>query len=57
MTLPTIRIVDVQKGNKVIDLDDLTETALGSLIYECESLLDDIKDAHRKEADKVEANL
>lgn len=54
MSLPAIRIVDVQNGNKVMDLDDLTETALGSLVYECESLLDDIKDAHRKEADSDE---
>ena len=54
MSLPAIKIIDVQKGNEVIDMDTLTETALGSLIYECESLLDDLKDAHRKEADNIE---
>lgn len=51
MSFPAIRIVDLHHDNEVIELSDLTETALGSLIYECERLLDEIKDAHRKEVD------
>ena len=54
MSFPAIRIVDLHHDNKIVDLDDLTETTLGSLINECEELLDEIKDAHRKEADKEE---
>jgi len=54
MSLPAIRVVDVQHENKSVDLSELTETALGSLIYECELLLDDLKDAHRKEIDQIE---
>ena len=53
MSLPAIRIIDVQNGNKVIDMSELTETALGSLIWECEALLSDIKDAHRETADDI----
>ena len=45
MSLPAIKIVDVQHDNEVIMLEDLTQTALGSLIWECEALLDDLKDA------------
>ena len=54
MSLPAIRVVDVQHDNKVMELEDLTETALGSLIWECEQLLDELKDAHRAEANRVE---
>ena len=43
MSMPAIVIVDV--NNKVIELTDLTQTALGSLIVECEGLLDELKDA------------
>lgn len=45
MSLPAIKVVDVQHNNEIIDLDDLTHTALGSLIFECEQLLDELKDA------------
>ncbi len=45
MSLPAIRVIDIQNENEVVNLDDLTQTALGSLIFECESLLDDLKDA------------
>ncbi len=44
MSMPAIVIVDVH-NNKVIELTDLTQTALGSLIVECEGLLDELKDA------------
>ncbi len=52
MSLPAIKIVDVQHNDKAVDLEDLTETALGSLIFECEQLLDEIKDAHRNAIDE-----
>ena len=45
MSLPTIIIVDIQHNNEKVWLEDLTQTALGSLIYECERLLDELKDA------------
>lgn len=43
--MPAIRIVDVQNNNEIVDLRELTQTALGSLIFECEQLLTEIKDA------------
>jgi len=45
MSLPAIRIVDVQHNNEFVGVEDLTRTALGSLIFECERLLDELKDA------------
>lgn len=45
MSLPAIRIVDVQHNNERVFLEDLTHDAIGSLIYECERLLDELKDA------------
>ncbi len=45
MSLPAIRIVDVQHNNKVVDMAGMTQTALGSLVFECEQLLSDLKDA------------
>ena len=55
MSLPAIRVVDAQHSNEIIELDDLCETMLGSLIWECEQLLDTLKDAHRAEASRSEA--
>jgi len=47
MSLLAIRIVDIQHDNKVVELNELTETALVSLIPECDKLIDDIRDAYR----------
>lgn len=44
MSLPRIQIVDVQNKNEVVELEELTQTGLGALIYECEQLLEEIKD-------------
>lgn len=44
MSLPSIHVVDIQHNNERIDLNELTQTALGSLINECERLLDELKD-------------
>jgi len=44
MSLPRIVIVDAQHNDERIDLEDLTETALVSLCYECEHLLEKIKE-------------
>ena len=46
MSLPAIRVVDIQHDNERIELEDLTQTGLGCLIYECEQLLDVLKDAY-----------
>ena len=45
MSLPAIRVIDVQNNNEPVELEDLTQTGLGSLIYECEQLLDKLRDA------------
>lgn len=46
MSLPTIRIVDVQHNDEKVELGDLTQTGLSCLIYECEQLLDKLNDAY-----------
>ena len=46
MSLPAIRIVDVQHNDERVVLEDLTQTGLGCLISECEQLLDNLKDAY-----------
>ena len=46
MSSPAIRIVDVQHNDERVELEDLTQTGLGSLIYECEQLLETLKDAY-----------
>jgi len=51
MSLPTIRIVDVQHNDERVELEDLTQTALGSLIYECEQLLEKLKDTEAAKDD------
>lgn len=45
MSLPAIRIVDIQHNDERVELEDLTQTALGSLIYECKELLEKLEDA------------
>lgn len=46
MSLPAIRIVDVQHNDERVELEDLTQLGLGSLIYECEQLLEKLRDAY-----------
>lgn len=49
---PSIQVVDIHRNNKRIwDLTELTQTALGSLIFECEQLLEEIKNAEAKNTD------
>ncbi len=45
MSLVSIKVIDRQHNNKIVDLSELTQTCLGSLVWECEQLLDEIKDA------------
>ena len=45
MSLPTVKVVDIQHNNTEVFLENLTQTCLGSLIWECEQLLDKLKDA------------
>jgi len=45
MSLPTIMIVDVQHNNERVEIEELTHTGIGSLIYECEQLLEKLRDA------------
>lgn len=56
MSLPAIRIVDLQHNNEPVELEDLTDIGLGSLIFECEQLLDKLKDAHREAVDKLDVD-
>ena len=51
MSLPAIRIVDVLHDNEIMDMADLTQTALGSLIFECNEFLDELKDAEANAKD------
>jgi len=51
MSLPAIRIIDVANGNEAIDISELTRTALGSLVFECEELLGILKDTIASEGD------
>ncbi len=54
MSLPAIKVVDVQHDNKVLDLEDLTSTALGALLFECGQLHRKLEDAFRKAVDENE---
>ena len=45
MSLMAIRVVDIQHNHKITELTELTRTCLGSLIWECEQLLGELKDA------------
>jgi hypothetical protein len=44
--MPVIRIVDIQHDSERVELEDLTQTGLGILIYDCEQLLENLKDAY-----------
>ena len=48
MSLPVIRIVDVQHNNEPVKIADLSLTALSSLMRDCEQLLDELTDAEAK---------
>ena len=45
MSLPRIMIVDVQHDNEPVEIEELTHTGIGTLIFECEQLLEQLKDA------------
>ena len=51
MGLPVIKVVDILNNNEPIEINELTQTGLGALIYECERLLDELKDAMAKVKD------
>lgn len=45
MSLPIIKIVDVQHNDAQVDIKELTRLGLDILIYDCEELLQKLKDA------------
>ena len=51
MSLPAIRVVDIQHNNEPVDLSELTENNLGSLIFECKELINELEDAYREVVD------
>ncbi len=51
MGMIQIKVVDSNKGNERVELEDLTTDCLGSLMHECESLKSTIEDAYRASID------
>jgi len=45
MSNVVVKVVNTQHPKEEINLADLTQTGLGVLIYQCELLLDELKDA------------
>lgn len=46
MSCLSVEVVDLQSNNiRIKDFSSLTQTALGSLLYECKLLLDKLEDA------------
>ena len=45
MSLPAIRIVDVQHDNEPVEIEELTQTGIGILIHEAKRLLSELEDA------------
>lgn len=44
MSMPSVEVVDLQHNNEKVDLKDLTETALGSLVHDCDRLREKLAD-------------
>jgi len=44
MSLPSVKIIDIQHNNEIVDIEELTETAIGFLIYEAKLLIDELED-------------
>ena len=54
--LPRIRIVNSESGEDITDnIGDLTQTSLGSLCWECQQLLETLKDAEAAESRRLKA--
>jgi len=51
MSMLSIKIVDVTRNNKLVDVEKLTDVGAESLISECEELLDKLKEIYRKGGD------
>ena len=49
--LPAIKVIDMQTGKVIDNLNTLTGTALGSLLWECQALTDELMDAEDKASD------
>ncbi len=45
MSNPRLQIRDTQDNDEVVPLEDLTGLGLGELIYQCEELLDELREA------------
>lgn len=41
-----IKIVDTQDNNKTVEIGELTDTAIGDLIYQAEHLIEELNEAH-----------
>lgn len=44
MSMPSVEVVDLHNDNKKVNLEDLTQTALGMLIHECNVLREQLMD-------------
>ena len=52
MSNPRVKIIDTQNNNEPVEIDDLTELALGDLIWQCDQLKDELTEARAHEIDK-----
>lgn len=43
-SMPSVEVVDLHKNNEKVDLNDLTEIAIGMLIYDCVLLKSKLED-------------